>query len=82
MPKDRLSDQNKNGKSTNGKQNQHDISAQILEHGDIFFYRPKVARREVIGIDDIRRFFMVTATDSSSPMREQKERRRLELRMK
>lgn len=41
------------------------ISSEILEHGDIFFfYRPKVGAREVTGVDDIRRFFMATATDS------------------
>jgi hypothetical protein len=44
------------------------MSSQILEHRDIFFfYRPKVGAREVSGIDDIRRFFMVTATDSRQP---------------
>src|SRR5215210_4747523 len=44
------------------------MSSQILEHGDIFFfYRPKVAAREVTGLDDIRRFFMVTATDTRQP---------------
>jgi hypothetical protein len=44
------------------------ISSEILEHGDIFFfYRPKVGAREVTGVDDIRRFFMATATDSRHP---------------
>jgi hypothetical protein len=67
-PNDHLSDENKKGKSANGKQNQDDMSSQILEHGDIFFfYRPKVAAREVTGLDDIRRFFMVTATDTRQP---------------
>src|ERR671932_581662 len=38
--------------------------AQILEQGDIyFFYRPKKAAEEVKGIEDIRRFFMVTAPE-------------------
>jgi hypothetical protein len=40
----------------------------ILEQGDIFFfYRPKVAATEQVrGIEDIRRFFMVTAPVASS----------------
>jgi hypothetical protein len=62
---DHLSDENKKGKSAIGKQNQDDMISQMLEDGDIFFfYRPKVAAREVTGIDDIRRFFMVTAADT------------------
>jgi hypothetical protein len=52
----------------NGNQNPDRMSPQTLEHGDIFFfYRPKVGAREVKGIEDIRRFFMVTATDSRQP---------------
>src|SRR5919202_5650516 len=38
--------------------------AEILEQGDIyFFYRPKKAAAEVKGIEDVRRFFMVTAPE-------------------
>jgi hypothetical protein len=41
--------------------------AEILEQGDIyFFYRPKKAAEEVKGIEDVRRFFMVTAPEESS----------------
>jgi hypothetical protein len=37
----------------------------IIEQGDIFFfYRPKVGKEEVQDIEDIQRFYMVTATDS------------------
>jgi hypothetical protein len=44
------------------------ISSEILEHRDIFFfYRPKVGAREVTGVDDTRRFFMATTTDSRHP---------------
>jgi hypothetical protein len=51
------------------------MSSEILEHGDIFFfYRPKDGAREVTGIDDIRRLFMVTATDSRLPKTELKGR--------
>ncbi len=35
---------------------------EVLEEGDIFFfYRPKKNSQEVKGIDDVRRFFMVTS---------------------
>ena len=38
--------------------------AEILEQGDIyFFYRPKKDAQEVKGIEDVRRFFMVTAPE-------------------
>jgi hypothetical protein len=38
--------------------------AEILEQGDIyFFYRPKKGAEEVKGIEDVRRFFMVTAPE-------------------
>jgi hypothetical protein len=67
-PNDRISHENQNGSQSNGKQNPNHMSSQILEHGDIFFfYRPKVGAREISGIDDIRRFFMITATDSRQP---------------
>ena len=37
---------------------------EILEQGDIyFFYRPKVRTEEVKSIDDLRRFFIVTAAE-------------------
>jgi hypothetical protein len=40
--------------------------AQILEQGDIyFFYRPKKGAEEIKGIEDVRRFFMVTAPEES-----------------
>ena len=35
-----------------------------MEQGDIyFFYRPKKGAEEVKGIEDVRRFFMVTAPE-------------------
>jgi hypothetical protein len=41
--------------------------AEILEQGDIyFFYRPKKDAEEVKGIEDVRRFFMVTAPEEKS----------------
>src|SRR5919198_2693013 len=41
--------------------------AEILEYGDIyFFYRPKVRSEQVKGIEDVRRFFMVTAPEKEN----------------
>ena len=41
--------------------------AEILEQGDIyFFYRPKKGVEEVKGIEDVRRFFMVTAPEQNN----------------
>src|SRR5947209_16065977 len=41
--------------------------AEILEQGDIyFFYRPKKGAEEVKSIEDVRRFFMVTAPEEES----------------
>jgi hypothetical protein len=43
-----------------------DTKPEILEQGDIyFFYRPKKNAEEVKGIEDVRRFFMVTAPEKS-----------------
>src|ERR687886_88203 len=48
------------------KQVNNNNKAQILEQGDIyFFYRPKKAAEEVKSIEDVRRFFMVTAPEES-----------------
>jgi hypothetical protein len=38
--------------------------SQVVEHGDIFFfYRPKVGKEEVDNIEDVQRFYMVTAPE-------------------
>jgi hypothetical protein len=38
--------------------------SQMLEYGDIFFfYRPKVGKEEVADIEDVQRFYMVTAPE-------------------
>jgi hypothetical protein len=38
--------------------------SQVVEHGDIFFfYRPKVGKEEVYNIEDVQRFYMVTAPE-------------------
>jgi hypothetical protein len=51
--------------NTNEQQQQESrYGPKILEYGDIyFFYRPKVSSQEVKSIDDVRRFFMVTAPE-------------------
>src|SRR3712207_8970105 len=52
----------------NGNQIQKDnnhANIEILEQGDIyFFYRPKKNSQEVKGIEDVRRFFMVTSSET------------------
>ncbi|MDQ4073546.1 MAG: hypothetical protein M3162_04490, partial [Thermoproteota archaeon] len=41
--------------------------SEILEKGDIFFfYRPKANSREVKGIEDIRRYFMLTVPETQN----------------
>jgi len=41
-----------------------DKVSEVIEHGDIFFfYRPKVGTDEVEGIEDVQRFYMVTAPE-------------------
>ena len=49
------------------KQQESRYEPKILEYGDIyFFYRPKVGSQEVKNIDDIRRFFMITAPEQTT----------------
>jgi hypothetical protein len=51
----------------------------VLEFGDIyFFYRPKVGSPKVKSIDDVRRFFMVTAPkETTTKSDKEKKYRRL-----
>ena len=47
--------------------NQQQSQTEILEYGDIyFFYRPKVRSEQVKGIEDVRRFFMITAPEQQA----------------
>src|SRR5919199_1593676 len=47
--------------------NHNNNEAEILEQGDIyFFYRPKKGAEEVKGIENVRRFFMVTAPEQDN----------------
>jgi hypothetical protein len=51
----------------NEQQQESQIQPAVLEYGDIyFFYRPKVGSPEVKSIDDVRRFFMVTAPEETT----------------
>ena len=48
---------------------QQQNQTEILEYGDIyFFYRPKVRSEQVKGIEDVRRFFMITAPEHKQIM--------------
>ena len=54
---------NKNNNNNNNNNNDN-TQSEILEQGDIYFlYRPKKGAEEVKGIENIRRFFMVTAPE-------------------
>ena len=59
---------NKVSRKDNEEQKQESqTQPEVLEYGDIyFFYRPKVGSPEVKSIDDIRRFFMVTAPEETT----------------
>jgi hypothetical protein len=50
-----------------GQRQESQYNPEILEYGDIyFFYRPKVGSSDVKSIDDVRRFFMVTAPEETA----------------
>src|ERR671930_1784517 len=60
-----MSQQKTPAKDNNTTTNHPD--AKILEQGDIyFFYRPKKGAEQVKGIEDVRRFFMVTAPEQDN----------------
>ena len=59
--------QNEKDKKINNEVNMENNESNILEQGDIyFFYRPKKNSSKVKDIDDIRRFFMVTAPEKQN----------------
>src|SRR5919202_7065485 len=59
-------------KENSSQHNTTNPDAEILEQGDIyFFYRPKKGAEEVKGIEDVRRFFMVTAPEKRRAGREE-----------
>jgi hypothetical protein len=48
--------------------------AKIIEQGDIyFFYRPKKNAKEVKGVENVQRFFMVTAPEEKRSKGEEGE---------
>lgn len=57
----------KGSQNKNEQQQESQTEPEVLEYGDIyFFYRPKVGSPEVKSIDDVRRFFMVTALEETT----------------
>jgi hypothetical protein len=62
----------------NANNNSDNTKPEILEQGDIyFFYRPKKGAEEVKGIEDVRRFFMVTAPEKSENTKENSDKNQL-----
>jgi len=65
--------------NSDGDSNADNAELKILEQGDIyFFYRPKKNSQEVKGIEDVRRFFMVTSTESDGDTNSKKSGSRSE----
>jgi hypothetical protein len=55
--------------------NNNNLEPEVLEQGDIyFFYRPKKDAEQVKGIEDIRRFFMVTAPERTENTKENSDK--------
>ena len=43
-----------------------DKNSEVIEHGDLFFfYRPKIDAKEVKDVEDVQRFYMVTAPEKN-----------------
>jgi hypothetical protein len=62
-----MSQQEKQINANSNDNNSSNMDAELLEQGDIyFFYRPKKDAEEVKGIEDVRRFFMVTAPEEEN----------------
>ena len=71
-----MNQQEKKTKINNdGDGNADNAELEILEQGDIyFFYRPKKNSQEVKGIEDVRRFFMVTSPETDRNTGSKKKR--------
>src|SRR4051812_42890686 len=68
-----MSQEQQNQAKDNNRNN--NTEPEVLEQGDIyFFYRPKKGAEEVKGIEDIRRFFMVTAPEKSENTKENSDK--------
>ena len=67
--------------NNNKKDNQGSpYEPEVLEYGDVyFFYRPKVGSQNVKSIDDVRRFFMVTAPEEMTVKSDKNEKTRRQL---
>jgi hypothetical protein len=65
-------EQQNQGKDNNRNDN---TEPEVLEQGDIyFFYRQKKGAEEVKGIEDVRRFFMVTGPEKSENTKENSDK--------
>jgi hypothetical protein len=57
-----------------GRRQESQSNPEIFEYGDIyFFYRPKVGSSDVKSIEDVRRFFMVTAPEETRSKSDKKK---------
>ena len=55
-----------------------DKNSEIIEHGDLFFfYRPKIDAKEVKDVEDVQRFYMVTAPEKDGKATDNKQVYRL-----
>jgi hypothetical protein len=55
-----------------------DKTSEVIEHGDLFFfYRPKIDAKEVKDVEDVQRFYMVTAPEKNGKAISNKQMYRL-----
>jgi hypothetical protein len=58
--------------NVNNNSTSDNTEPEVLEQGDLyFFYRPKKNAEEVKGIEDVRRFFMVTGPEKSAAFKDE-----------
>src|SRR5919108_1903496 len=68
--------------SERSQNNTTNLEPQVLEQGDIyFFYRPKKDAQEVKSIENVRRFFMVTAPEAEKREEQQNNKSQLLYRL-
>ena len=68
-----MSQEQQNQAKDNNRNN--NTEPEVLEQGDIyFFYRPKKGAQQVKGIEDVRRFFMVTGPEKSENTKENSDK--------
>jgi hypothetical protein len=68
-----MSQEQQNQAKDNNRNN--NTEPEVLEQGDIyFFYRPKKNAEQIKGIEDVRRFFMVTAPERTENTKENSDK--------